>query len=170
MLFCTDRLVVRRWRPQDLDVLFAVYGDALAMRRVGDGKPLDRARCADWMRVTRINYEQRGYGMFAVERKTEPGAIGFCGLVHPGGQFEPEVKYAYRRSQWGRGFATEALRGLLAHAVDAHGIRMVVATTAPENTASQRVLLKAGLVREDPWIHDDGVLTQRFRWRAEPSC
>ncbi|MBK8232836.1 MAG: GNAT family N-acetyltransferase [Candidatus Eisenbacteria bacterium] len=36
----------------------------------------------------------------------------------PRRQEEPEVKYAYLRSDWGRGFATEALVGLLHHGAE----------------------------------------------------
>jgi hypothetical protein len=42
--------------------MFAVYGDAGAMRWVGDGRPLDRDRCVRWIDVTHRNYELHGYG------------------------------------------------------------------------------------------------------------
>jgi len=55
LLFETPRLQVRRLEDADLDALLAVYGDAEAMRWVGDGRPLDRARCEEWLAVTRRN-------------------------------------------------------------------------------------------------------------------
>jgi RimJ/RimL family protein N-acetyltransferase len=165
VVFKTDRLVVRRWRESDLPALLAVYGDAEAMRWVGDGKALTEAECIGWLDVTRKNYEHRGYGMFAVEQKSTPGVIGFCGIVHPGNQPEPEIKYAYLRSSWGRGFATETAAGLLQYGADVHGLCHVIATTAPANVASHRVLLKVGMdrgaLRNDP----DGSQTQLFQWR-----
>ena len=48
-----------------------------------------------------VNYAKRGYGMFALEEKATGRVVGYCGIVHPGGQPEPEVKYALRRSHWG---------------------------------------------------------------------
>ena len=42
-LFDTPRLQVRRLEDADLGALLAVYGDAAAMRWVGDGRPLDHA-------------------------------------------------------------------------------------------------------------------------------
>ena len=85
MLFETERLRCRRWLRDDLDALFAVYADPEAMRWVGDGQPITRAGCAQWLEVTLGNYARRGYGMFALEERSAGAAIGFCGLVHPGG-------------------------------------------------------------------------------------
>lgn len=163
-VFTTDRLCVRRWRDADLPALLAVYGDAEAMRWVGDGKPLTREACVQWLAVTRANYEKRGYGMFAVDEKGGPEVIGFCGLVHPGGQATPELKYAYLRSHWGRGLATEAVVGLIRHGAGVHGLRSIIATAAPENLASHRVLLKAGMARGELRDNGDGTHTQLFHW------
>ncbi len=101
---------MRRWRDMDPPELMAVYGDAEAMKWVGDGQPIAEDEGSNWLAITRRNYEKRGYGMFAVELKSKPGVIGFCGIVHPGEQQEAEVKYAYLRQFWGQGIATEALK------------------------------------------------------------
>jgi len=166
-VFTTARIVVRRWRDTDLDALLAVYGDEDAMRWVGDGRAITRDECVQWLAVTAGNYRRRGYGMFALEETVAPGTVfGFAGIVHPGGQAEAEVKYALLRSHWGRGLATEAVIGLLAHGARSHGLKHIIATTAPENAASHRVLLKAGMQWGAVRRNDDGSDTQLFDWRA----
>lgn len=45
-VFATPRLRGRRLVPADVDALLDVYGDAAAMRWVGDGQPLDSANLA----------------------------------------------------------------------------------------------------------------------------
>ncbi|MGD1854553.1 MAG: GNAT family N-acetyltransferase [Leptolyngbyaceae cyanobacterium] len=166
LVFETERLLVRRWQDSDLLDLMAVYGDADAMKWVDGGEPITEDECLRWLEVTNLNYEKRGYGMFAVELKSEPGVIGFCGIVHPGDQKEAEVKYAYLRCIWGQGIATEALVGLIRYGVQEHGIRYMMATTAPENTASHRVLEKAGMSRGELRAEDDGCHTQIFEYTA----
>lgn len=166
MLFETARLRCRRWIDSDLAALLAVYGDADAMRWVGDGQPLSRAGCEAWLDVTTSNYRTRGYGMFALEDRTSGEVVGFCGLVHPGGQVDVEIKYALSRPTWGRGLATEAVRALLAHGASAHGLTHVIATVAPGNLASQRVLEKAGMARGPLRRNGDGSQTQLFAWTA----
>lgn len=165
-LFETARLSCRRWRRDDLDALFAVYADPLAMRFVGDGQPITREQCHEWLDVTERNYAQRGYGMFALEDRTSGTVVGFCGLVHPGGQEEPEVKYAFRRSVWGRGLASEMVPALLAHGNQTHGLTRIIATVAPGNEPSQRVLLKAGAVRQPDRVNGDGSTTWVYEWHA----
>ena len=162
----TARLVARRWRTSDLDALLAVYGDADAMRWVGEGRPITRPECEQWLEVTQANYEKRGYGMFALEEQASGTVVGFCGIVHPGGQIEPEVKYAFLRSQWGRGLATEAVGGLVEYGERSHALSYMIATTDPAITASHRVLRKAGFERGELRDNDDGSQTLLFYWRS----
>ncbi len=164
IVFETGRTVVRRWRRSDLASLLSVYGDAEAMRWVGDGTPISHEAAENWLEVTQGNYEERGYGMFAVELRDKPGVIGFCGLVHPGGQQQTELKYAYSRAFWGQGLATEVARAAIAYGAQVHGMRRIIATTAPENEASHRVLLKAGMHVGELTRDNDGEITQFFVW------
>ncbi len=166
-LFTTERLLVRQIDHADIDDMFAVYGDAESMRWVGDGVPLPRDGCAHWVDVTRTNYEKRGYGMSALVLKTTGEVVGFCGLVHPGGQAEPEIKYALKRAFFGQGFASEAVIGMLRYGRETLGLRHIIATVAPENTVSLRVLQKAGMVEvsrsaDSVLLHQPDKMAEHF--------
>lgn len=165
IIFETSRLAARRIGHADLAVMHGVYGDAEAMRWVGDGKPLGLSQCEYWIEVTHRNYATRGYGMFALVGRESGSVVGFCGLVHPGGQVEAELKYALCRQFWGQGYASEAAVGMLAAAAK-FGLDRVIATAAPENAASHRVLLKAGMHCGPVQRNEDGSETQVFFWRA----
>jgi RimJ/RimL family protein N-acetyltransferase len=169
VIFETPRLLARRIEHADADAMHKVYGDAGAMRWVGDGKPLDLAQCAQWVEVTHRNYALRGYGMFALASRGSGLVIGFCGLVHPGGQAEAEIKYALAREFWGQGLATEAAAATLTAASTRFGLQHVIATAAPANVASHRVLLKAGMQRGPVKRNEDGSETQIFVWQAGAS-
>lgn len=149
--------------------MHAVYGDAGAMRWVDDGQPLDREGCVRWIEVTKQNYATLGYGMSALVLKHSGAVVGFCGIVHPGGQPEAEIKYALLRAHWGKGLATEAVRGMLAYAVERLDLSRVIATTAPENEASERVLLKTGMSHLETTLNEDGSHTKTFVWLAAES-
>ena len=165
-LFSTERLLCRRWQVQDIEPLFAVYSDPEAMRWVGDGQPISWENCEKWLQVTQTNYATRGYGMFALVEKLSNSVVGFCGLVHPGGQIEPEIKYAFARSEWGRGFASEVIPALLAYGASQHGLQTIIATVAVENLASQRVLVKSGMVLREQRRNEDESTTNVYLWRA----
>jgi RimJ/RimL family protein N-acetyltransferase len=67
--------------------------------------------------------------------------VGGCGLHGEGGSVE--VGYWIEPGCWGRGYATEALRGVLALA-RLIGHRRIAGRHAADNPASGRVLRKAG--------------------------
>lgn len=161
----TPRLLIRHVEPADVQAMFAVYGDAAAMQWVGDGRALTLEQCEEWVRVTRRHYEDRGYGMFAIDRRATGDTVGFIGLVHPQGHHTPELKYAIRRDAWKQGYATEAARAVLRYAVTL-GLKEIVATVARENAASMAVLLKAGMTTGGLRVDDDGEFTQVFVWRS----
>jgi RimJ/RimL family protein N-acetyltransferase len=75
------------------------------------------------------------------------GSIGFFGppTAADDGVPETEVGYGLVAEAWGWGFATEALRAVLAH-TDEGGVR-IRASVAPENARSLRVLAKCGFTQ-----------------------
>lgn len=166
-VFLSARLRCRHWVPADRAILLEVYGDAEAMRFVGDGTPLTEEEADLWFEVTFGNYARRGYGMFTLEDRASGQVVGFAGLVHPGDQPEAEVKYALARTWWGRGLATEAVTHLLEVARSRYGLREVIATVAPEHAASQRVLLKVGMSRREDRVYEDGGRSLVFGCEVE---
>jgi len=168
-VFVSPRLRCRQWVAGDRAALLAVYGDADAMGWVGDGSVLSEAEADRWFEVTARNYARRGYGMFALEDRASGEVAGFAGLVHPGGQPEAEVKVALGRAWWGRGLATEAVRHLLEAAAVRYGLDEVIATVAPPNAASRRVLAKAGMTRRADRVEPDGSRTRVYGCALPPA-
>ena len=157
-LFETERLIARRLTMADVAAMLAIYGDRETVRFVGDSEPLSEESCRHWVDVTDRNFERRGYGMVALVSRETGEMVGCAGIVHPGGQEEPELKYAFRRDQWGKGFATEAAVGLVGHARAAWGVKRIIATVMPDNTPSQQVLVKAGFVLREERLDEDGPI------------
>jgi RimJ/RimL family protein N-acetyltransferase len=71
------------------------------------------------------------------------GEIG--GALVDAGAGVVQVGYSIVRSCWGRGYATEALRVLLARLRAGPAVRRVIADTFTDHTASRRVMEKAGM-------------------------
>jgi len=165
-VFESERLRCRRWIPDDIDALFAVYSNEEGVRWIEDGKPITYAECDRWLRVTEANYAKRGYGMFALESRLSGLVIGFCGLVHPGDQVEAEIKYALLPTYWGQGYASEAVPALLAYGDRTHGLTRIIATVAKGNIASQRVLLKSGMVYSHTRYEEDDSQTLVYEWHS----
>ena len=110
-----------------------------------------------------LSYTVEGLGTFAAHRLDDgafdDGArrsrfIGWFGLrawPEPG---VAELGYRLRRSAWGRGYATEGARALVAKGFTELGVRRVVAQTMAVNTASRRVMERVGLRLARTWVQD----------------
>ena len=165
-LFETERLCVREIEALDFDDMMEVYGDLDAMEFVGDGSALPAEDCKRWIEITKGNYEKRGYGMSCVTLRETGETVGFCGLTHPGNQDDPELKYAYHRRFWRRGFATEAGRGMVAFGEAKHELKRIIATVDPDHGVSHAVLQKCGFAYEFTEEDDEGHTTAT--WTRTP--
>ena len=144
----TERLVLRRFTGDDLELLVELDGDPEVKRYIDNGAPVDRADLADMLEWW-LGYYDRfdGYGFWAAIEKSTGRFVGWFHL-RPGdgaGPLEPELGYRLRRETWGRGYGTEGSKALVDKAFAELGVDRVYATTMAVNTASRRVMEKAGL-------------------------
>ena len=107
----TRRLLLRRWRSEDLDPYARICADAEAMQYIGSGAPLTREQSeAQISRFVR-HWDEHGFGLWAVEHRTSGAFVGFVGFVHQDewieGEHKTEVGWRLDPAYWGRGFGTE---------------------------------------------------------------
>jgi ribosomal-protein-alanine N-acetyltransferase len=142
----TERLILREITPDDAAFIHALLTDPEFLAQIGDRgvTTLADARVAVAERYM-PSYARHGFGMWLVEGKAEGARLGMAGLVQRDGLDHVDVGYAFLPPARGRGYATEAVRGVMAWA-DARGIAPVVAIVSPENARSIAVLDAIGLV------------------------
>ncbi len=148
VLLSTDRLVLRRLTPDDLDALEALDADPLVMRYINGGEATPRAELRDEVLPHWLALYQRGdWGFWAAVDRHSQRFLGWFHL-RPGQGAppdEPELGYRLVRDAWGRGLATEGSRALIDRAFTELGASRVYATTLAVNAASRRVMEKAGM-------------------------
>ena len=146
----TDRLILRRWTPHDLEPFAAINADPAVMKYFR--APLDRAQSDALVDRIEAGFEAHGFGLWAVEQIREAGLIGFVGLSVPNFEapFTPAVEVGWRlaSSAWGNGFATEAARRAIAAGFDDFGLDQVVSFTAAINTPSIAVMRRLGMTND----------------------
>jgi RimJ/RimL family protein N-acetyltransferase len=144
----TPRMLLREFRTDDVDALVELDSDPEVMFYINGGRPTPRAEIENeflphWLAWYR---QGTGYGMWAAE-DAEGTFLGWFHL-RPGADDdpdEPELGYRLRRAVWGRGLASEGARALVDEAFGELGAGRVRAETMVVNTASRRVMEKAGL-------------------------
>jgi RimJ/RimL family protein N-acetyltransferase len=153
----TERLLLRRWRNEDLEPYARLCADPEVMRYLP--AMLSREESAQQMSAFRRHWEERGFGLWAVEERASGEFVGFVGLMYqedwPEGEHKTEVGWRLARPYWGRGLATEGALASVRHGFEVLGLERIISITAPGNVASRRVMEKAGL-----------TLRGETRWRG----
>ncbi|HLT76986.1 MAG TPA: GNAT family N-acetyltransferase [Ferrovibrio sp.] len=144
----TDRLRLRRFAAEDWEVLARFYSDDTVMRHMLPGKGLSRREAQERAKSNIHNFNdhwaRRNYGVWAVEDRRSGRLLGQCGLRWIPEAEQTELLYLFSKTVWGRGLATEAGRAALDFAFTRTDLNHLIAVTAPQNSASQRVLSKLG--------------------------
>jgi ribosomal-protein-alanine N-acetyltransferase len=140
----TDRLVVRRFRPDDWQDLHA-YLSLPQTYRFEPGEPVDDAQA----RAVALE-RSRGRAFWAVVLRAERRMIGhlYLAQVEPADLRTYELGYIFNPAFHGHGYATEAADALVRHAFAVWDAHRVIALCNPDNTASWRLLERIGFVRE----------------------
>ncbi|SDT22684.1 GNAT family N-acetyltransferase [Actinoplanes derwentensis] len=144
----TSRLTLRRLTADDLGNLVELNSDPEVMRYFTGGEPMPSEQVRDVVLPTMLAYYERGddFGFWAA---TDSTTSAFLGWFHfrPGAISREGIELGYRfsRRTWGKGYATEGSRALIAKGFTEAGVQRVFAETMAANTASRRVMEKAGL-------------------------
>jgi RimJ/RimL family protein N-acetyltransferase len=153
----TERLVLRPYRPDDVDPVFRACQDPDILRWLTVPSPYTRDDAVEFVTQTTVSARAEKRGLLtAVEADGEfMGSAGVHELT--GGLLGPGVGYWLAPWARGRGYAAEAARGLTDWALD-HGAARVHLFADVKNVASQAVARRAGFT-------DEGVVRSCLPYR-----
>lgn len=138
---------VRSWRVSDADSLARYANNRQIWLNLRDAfpHPYSKRDARDFIRGARQRTPET---LFAIAVNGEAvGGIGFV-LLPDVERVSAEIGYWLAEPFWGRGLMSEALVAVTAHAIRTHGLSRIYAVPFAGNTASCRVLEKAGYVLE----------------------
>lgn len=138
----TDRLILQPLTEKDAPVAFLWESDPEVNRFMSYPLYQRVEDTAEW--ISSIGEEDHVFGIFLKSGEL----IGACSVERHKGAEEWGVGYNLRREAWGKGYATEAVRAMIAWANGLYGAKVFTATYALENTRSERVLEKCGFVAD----------------------
>ncbi len=154
----TGRLLLRPFRMDDVDDVFAYASDAEWNRYLGLPEP-----------YTRRSAEEFVSNMVLADWETNPmWAIVHEGRVSGGinlttrGRDQTELGYSIARPLWGRGLTTEAARAVIDYGFRSMELARIYSFANIENEGSWRVMEKLGMQREgllrgNRVVHDQRV-------------
>lgn len=146
----TERLTLRLHRLEDFSDSCAMWGDPAVTRFIG-GRTATEEEV--WQRLLRYagHWTLLGFGYWAVRERGSDRFVGEAGFANAKRALEPpfgdapEIGWALVPSAHGKGFATEAVRAVLAWGAASFGPeRRTVCMIDPANLPSIRVAQKCG--------------------------
>lgn len=164
----TSRLILRRLREKDLDSFLAYHNDPEITRyQSWSGLTESQARA-----FLGQQYEQKPgvpgqWLQLGIEVEATGEHVGDCALlVLTDAPRQGEIGYTVARPHQGRGYATEAVEGLLRYGFDILGLHRIRALVDCENVPSYALLERLGFRREGHFLQSywDVKIEQ---WRDE---
>jgi RimJ/RimL family protein N-acetyltransferase len=146
MVLTGARCIVRSWRTGDADALVRHANNFEVARQLRDRfpHPYTPADAAAFLRHATAQGAGGRSTNLAIEVDGEAaGGIGFVSGSDIE-RFSAEIGYWLGEQYWGRGITTEAVLLVTAHALTAVNLLRLFALPFADNTASRRVLAKAG--------------------------
>ena len=154
----TERLLLRRFVIEDWEALHEYYGDERATAHTV-GKASTEGETWRFLCMMAGHWQLRGYGPYGIVEADTRRLIGLAGYWYPNDWPAPEIKYALARSQWGKGFASEAVRALQEVGRSSFGPGVLISFIQHENELSMRLAKAVGAVFEEE------VPFRGSRWR-----
>ena len=166
----TERLRLRRHRLDDLTACAAMWADPGVTRYIG-GRPFSEEE--SWARLLRYagHWLLLGFGYWMIEEKATGCFAGEAGLaefrrdMEPSIQGIPELGWAFRPKFWGKGYATETVRAIVAWGDSNLESARTACLIHPDNAASIHVADKCGFLEYGRTIYkgQPAILFSRTR-------
>lgn len=162
--FLTPRLTAERLREHHFPDLLRMHSDPGQMATLGGLK--DEVETRKYLEWNLKHWDDHGFGLWILRERPDGPVIGRAQLRHLDveGQDEVEVGYSFHPEYWGRGLATEIATTCVSLGREQLSLQSIVAITLPDNLASKRVLVKAGLSPAGETVHA-GQPHSLYRWR-----
>jgi RimJ/RimL family protein N-acetyltransferase len=152
----TERLLLRAWHDDDRRPFARMNADGRVSEHLL--APITRADSDELVDRVQACWRDRGYGLWAVERRDSGCFVGYVGLWPAtfDAHFTPAVEVGWRLApqHWGHGFATEGGRAALRYGYDVLGLDEIVSFTADANVRSWRVMERLGMRRDTDGAFD----------------
>ncbi len=132
----TERLRLRRARPEDAVDLYAVFSDPRAMRYWSTPPHAEIGETRRWL-DSMISADPQASDDFVIER--DGVVIGKAGAWRL-----PEIGFILHPGFWGQGLAHEALSAVIGRLFATRPLDRLTADVDPRNAASLRLLARLG--------------------------
>lgn len=172
-IFESSRLGFRMWKESDKELFSNMNSDENVMKYFP--KTLSTDESDKFLHRILEHFEEKGYGLWAVEIKDTKEFIGFIGFLNAvfEAEFTPCVEIGWRLDNryWNNGYATEGAKACLGYGFSNLNFRSIYSFTAKINKLSENVMQKIGMKKvgefQHPKVEDDSSLKTHVLYRID---
>jgi len=142
----SKRLILRQLTPEDALDFFACQSDPEVFRYSGRSEETSLESARHTLNILFKRHQERTMLSWAIVLKENQRLIGRFQIEEWSDEnHRAAVGYLLGRQYWGKGYATEALRAVIAYLFEQTTVNRIDTFTWSENFASARVMEKAGM-------------------------
>ncbi|WP_298470725.1 GNAT family N-acetyltransferase [uncultured Erythrobacter sp.] len=154
----TERLVLRKIDENDAVLQHRLLNTPTVMAHLGGVKELHEIEAKH--AKTMASFARNGFGFMMMIEKASGDLVGHAGLKQVDNPLaantgDYEIGWLVREDRWRRGYAYEAMKGVLEWAFGSIGAPHVVALTSESNIGSWKLMEKLGMQRRKDLDFDD---------------
>ncbi|MFY4775388.1 GNAT family N-acetyltransferase [Metabacillus sp. RGM 3146] len=144
----TERLILRQMTKSDFDHLKEIFSDKETMKYYPSTKNDEDTK--EWIYWTEENYRKFDIGLWIAEDKETGEFYGQCGIVPQKikDKVEMEIGYLFKKTVWGRGYATEAALACRDLGILHLDFPKIISLIDPRNIPSIKVAERMGMKYE----------------------
>ena len=145
----TERLILRKMTLDDAKAVFAYASDPEVTHYVIWEMHRTIEDSTAFLELALGKYESGGEPDWGIVYKGGHCFVGTCGFVNwEDDHARAEIGYVLHKDYWGRGLMPEAVRAMIGFGFRKMGLNRIEARCIAKNTASARVMEKAGMTYE----------------------
>ncbi|MCK1995200.1 GNAT family N-acetyltransferase [Peribacillus muralis] len=145
----TKRLRLREIHEHDAEALFQILSTDEVIRFYGQDALLDVQQAKDIVASFAKNYLENRVIRWGIERKDTKELIGTIGFhAYSPNYRRAEIGYVIHPAHWRIGFASEALKEIIAYGFNNLQLTRIGAVVFLENQPSSNLLIKHGFIQE----------------------
>jgi RimJ/RimL family protein N-acetyltransferase len=147
----TERLLIREVETDlDAEFMLALLNSPKFIQFIGDRNVRSVEQSREFIRTRyRKSYEEHGYGLYAVDLRSNGTTVGICGFVRRDTLPAPDLGFACLPEHEGKGYGFESARALMKYGRDILKFNELLAITTLDNEVSEKLLFKLGFHFEE---------------------
>ncbi len=154
IIFETPRLLLRQFTEEDAPIIYKLNRDPDVIKYIHEPLLENETQAKKILTDIILPQYKLNLGRWAVHTKSDYEFIGWCGLKYISETGITDLGYRLLKTEWGKGYATEAAQYTLIYGLRDLKIKCITAMVHVQNFASIKVLEKIGMKFKKETIFD----------------